>query len=343
MEEAEKKARGSSKASTSARRDAAAAAREQAEREEQLREAIRKTIEAHDEFRVQLEDLAAARGGEMAQAALQFKRDMEELGKLAAEGEVSAEDLATAEKLLAEQYRETTAAIEERLNPGRQVLDDLRFQIELTEMATQAERDRAIFLRDNINATADMAQEYADLNKVLDEQREKIEIADQFRSHWEDAFASIFDGTKSVKEAFSDLASAIIADIARIAAQKLVEQLFGGYGTEGGGLASLGSFFENAKGNVFDHGMPVTAFAKGGIVSRPTIFPMARGMGLMAEAGPEAVMPLTRDNQGRLGVRAQGGGVVQNIYVEGRPDERTAYQIQQRAAERQTRASARNR
>ena len=50
-----------------------------------------------------------------------------------------------------------------------------------------------------------------------------------------------------------------------------------------------------------------TAFARGGIVTGPTIFPMARGMGLMGEAGPEAVMPLTRIG-GKLGVQATGGG-----------------------------------
>jgi hypothetical protein len=49
-------------------------------------------------------------------------------------------------------------------------------------------------------------------------------------------------------------------------------------------------------------------FARGGIVDRPTIFPMAHGMGLMGEAGPEAVMPLTRTAGGELGVKAEGNG-----------------------------------
>lgn len=52
----------------------------------------------------------------------------------------------------------------------------------------------------------------------------------------------------------------------------------------------------------------VTAFAKGGVVSGPTYFGMAGGLGLMGEAGPEAVMPLTRGPDGRLGVAAGGGG-----------------------------------
>ncbi|WP_320176623.1 hypothetical protein [Roseovarius pacificus] len=79
--------------------------------------------------------------------------------------------------------------------------------------------------------------------------------------------------------------------------------MFGGGG--GGGL--LGWLFPNAKGNAFDGGR-VTAFAKGGVVSQPTVFPMANGAGLMGEAGPEAVMPLARLANGRLGVEARGGG-----------------------------------
>jgi lambda family phage tail tape measure protein len=74
----------------------------------------------------------------------------------------------------------------------------------------------------------------------------------------------------------------------------------------------------NAKGNAFDRA-GITAFARGGIVNTPTLFAHANGgsfmRGLMGEAGPEAIMPLGRDRQGRLGVRGGAGGsqVVVNI------------------------------
>lgn len=61
----------------------------------------------------------------------------------------------------------------------------------------------------------------------------------------------------------------------------------------------------NANGNAFDRGV-VQAFASGGIVSSATMFPMRGGMGVMGEAGPEAIMPLTRVG-GKLGVAAAGG------------------------------------
>ena len=63
--------------------------------------------------------------------------------------------------------------------------------------------------------------------------------------------------------------------------------------------SSFGGFFS---GGLSMPGLSITAHAKGGLVNKPTVFPMAHGMGLMGEAGPEAIMPLARDSQGRLGV-----------------------------------------
>ena len=65
----------------------------------------------------------------------------------------------------------------------------------------------------------------------------------------------------------------------------------------------------DAKGDAFRYGHRITAYAQGGLVNKPTVFAMANGgIGLMGEAGTEAVMPLTRDRNGRLGVYAQGQG-----------------------------------
>ena len=72
----------------------------------------------------------------------------------------------------------------------------------------------------------------------------------------------------------------------------------------------------NAKGNVFSGGN-VVPFAKGGIVNRPTVFPMKNGMGLMGEAGPEAVMPLSRGANGKLGVSAAPMNVIINNNAPG--------------------------
>ncbi len=71
--------------------------------------------------------------------------------------------------------------------------------------------------------------------------------------------------------------------------------------------AMLGSCAETgfARGGVFRGGR-VQPFAAGGVVAAPTYFPMAGGAGLMGEAGPEAILPLGRGPDGRLGVAAGG-------------------------------------
>lgn len=65
-----------------------------------------------------------------------------------------------------------------------------------------------------------------------------------------------------------------------------------------------------AMGNALAGGR-VIPFALGGVVTAPKFFPMADGMGLMGEAGPEAVMPLARGPDGKLGVTVSGGGGAQ--------------------------------
>jgi len=82
---------------------------------------------------------------------------------------------------------------------------------------------------------------------------------------------------------------------------------FTGTGIEG--LLASGSF---AQGGAFEGGRSLTEFAHGGaltnmIVNRPTLFPMAKGAGLMGEAGAEAIVPLTRMSSGDLGVQSLPG------------------------------------
>ena len=79
--------------------------------------------------------------------------------------------------------------------------------------------------------------------------------------------------------------------------------------------AMLGSGAETgfARGGVFRGGR-VQPFAAGGVVAAPTYFPMAGGAGLMGEAGPEAILPLGRGPDGRLGVAA-GGAAARPVSV----------------------------
>ncbi|MBB5274238.1 phage-related minor tail protein [Rhizobium rosettiformans] len=60
----------------------------------------------------------------------------------------------------------------------------------------------------------------------------------------------------------------------------------------------------------------VMPFAEGGVVAAPTYFPMSGGMGLMGEAGAEAILPLKRGADGALGVAAEGGGGTTVIHFQ---------------------------
>ncbi|HCT5774718.1 TPA: phage tail tape measure protein [Enterobacter hormaechei] len=64
------------------------------------------------------------------------------------------------------------------------------------------------------------------------------------------------------------------------------------------------NFTFNAKGNVYDS--PSLSAYSNGVFQTPQLFAFAKGAGVFAEAGPEAIMPLTRAADGSLGVRAVG-------------------------------------
>lgn len=113
----------------------------------------------------------------------------------------------------------------------------------------------------------------------------------------------VFDGMK-LSDALRTVATSVI-DATYSAAMRPVTSQFGSLIAQGITGLFGGAF---AKGAAFSSGQ-VTAFAKGGVVTGPTTFPMAGGRtGLMGEAGAEAILPLTRGADGSLGVRAQGGG-----------------------------------
>jgi lambda family phage tail tape measure protein len=159
------------------------------------------------------------------------------------------------------------------------------------------------------------------------------EISKNAFSGMEDAFVSYMKTGKWSSKEFVD---AIISDLMRMTVQMTITANLAkalGMGSKAIGdwwnssaptdaefAAADASFTPKAKGGAYVGG--VEKFAKGGtfsnsIVSKPTLFKFAKGTGMMGEAGAEAIMPLTRDSSGKLGVSASGaGGGVQNVKVE---------------------------
>jgi tape measure domain-containing protein len=104
----------------------------------------------------------------------------------------------------------------------------------------------------------------------------------------------------AISQIAQNLANRLIDLAFRPIETALINAFSGGGGSGGGGF--LASLFGFAKGGVFAGGQELTAFARGGVVNRPTVFPFSRGIGLMGESGPEAIVPLRRGRDGRLGV-----------------------------------------
>jgi lambda family phage tail tape measure protein len=121
--------------------------------------------------------------------------------------------------------------------------------------------------------------------------------ANAFSSSISRAFKDAVIGGKDFESVLSSLA----LKLAGLALDKAIQPVSNLLGNLVGGLFSA---FGLANGGVVAGGV-IKPFAQGGVVTAPTLFPLARGLGLMGEAGAEAVLPLARGADGALGVRTQ--------------------------------------
>ncbi|HVH03302.1 MAG TPA: phage tail tape measure protein [Amaricoccus sp.] len=157
--------------------------------------------------------------------------------------------------------------------------------------------------------------------------------------------------TSSIRSAFEgvifdgDRLSDALANLGRsISGKVLSNALAPVQSAVGGGMQSiLSGILPFARGAAFGAGR-VAAFARGGVVDGPAHFPMRGGVGLMGEAGPEAILPLARGSDGRLGIRSGGGGgavhVTMNIST---PDAAGFRRSQTQVAAEMSRAISRGR
>lgn len=109
-----------------------------------------------------------------------------------------------------------------------------------------------------------------------------------------------------------------------------------------GGLIAGGRSAAFGSGGVLAAGR-VRPFAGGGIVAAPTYFPLGGGLGLMGEAGPEAILPLRRGSDGRLGVAAAGERPVAVTVNIATPDSESFRRSEAQVAASLARAVARGR
>lgn len=149
----------------------------------------------------------------------------------------------------------------------------------------------------------------AGVDKLKTKTEELKDTANEMKDTFKSAFKDLAKGAKSFGEVVKD----VLNKIADRLLDSAFDNLWGGVtsGKSGGGFLGslLGSIFPSAKGNVFSNGSALKAYAKGGIVNGATTFPMRGNQtGLMGEAGPEAIVPLSRGPGGKLGIQSSGGG-----------------------------------
>lgn len=145
--------------------------------------------------------------------------------------------------------------------------------------------------------------------------------ADLFKKATTSMEDALVELTLTGKLSFKSLADSIIGDIVRMSSKMLVSDLFKmiGFGgnplvaqansAPGDALENLFKLLPNAKGNVFNSSS--LSNYSNNVYNTPKVFAFAKGAGVFGEAGPEAIMPLTRDAKGRLGVRASNDGQMQ--------------------------------
>ena len=189
-----------------------------------------------------------------------------------------------------------------------------------SELLLQARQKHIDLTPEEINAIHQQAQAYGQMRDELDKTKEAIAFAkDVVKGFFTDLVTNIRQG-QNIWDALGNAAlnalNKIIDKLLDKTLNSLLDQLFSGGGSggaSGGGfIGMLASIFAN--GGAFGSG-GIMPFASGGaftngVVSSPTLFAFANGgaLGVMGEAGPEAIMPLHRGSDGSLGVRMSDAG-----------------------------------
>ena len=321
-------------------------------------------------------------GGEAGAKAERMKEEVRllvEAQNLTKNISINRKNLATAEKIANDALRRN----EELKNAGQ--LTDLQYAISNTKIKERqvalSEKEVAS-MKKQLDAADEKGRPAAQSNYDIAVQKlESLKlVANETGAMIEQSLGNAFEGafngliTKSMtaRQAFASFTNSILADIAKIIAQEMRSQLLSAIirPLAGAALSGLGNLAQsagaiqftnissdpnmigpmkptfssvNAKGGVYS-GAGISAHS-GTIVSSPTVFPFAKGVGLMGEAGPEAILPLKRNAQGKLGVVTENAGQSKgNLYnitvnVQSKQGENPE-QFGQRAAEAMMRSVA---
>jgi hypothetical protein len=219
-------------------------------------------------------------------------------------------------------------------------LEKLNAQVNLLQLDILAQTNPALaehvdLLREHVDLLRQRAAALDEATKKQEENnnsfgksfQDGIKSMGDLASNLGASFASAFEGmadqlTEFVttgKMKFRDFAASVLKDISKMIIRYAIFNAVKGILNAFNPAAAAAPLVQAANGRVFAQNS-IQPFARGGIVDRPTLFPFAKGTGLMGEAGPEAIIPLKRGRDGKLGVAGGGGGttnVVVNVDASG--------------------------
>lgn len=228
-------------------------------------------------------------------------------------------------------------------------IDRLRFEYDLLNQAERIKQSLSEKGKQLLDQEITQTMALRDAQVSLREQQQQLKDND-WVGGMQSGFQSLVDGAQSLNETmtqattgafnkmgdslaafvttgklnFKDLAGSILQDISKMLIQfamlRLAKAAVGMF-ADGGAFGSSG-LLALAKGGAFNT-HSIQYYANGDIFNKPTAFRHAGGLGVMGEAGPEAVMPLTRGPNGKLGVQVfgnqqsnQSAGVVNQVQID---------------------------
>ncbi|MBL0787794.1 phage tail tape measure protein [Klebsiella michiganensis] len=250
-------------------------------------------------------DKARDRMKEMADIRTDFLKQQRDLQRDFSRGEIS-EDL----------YKQQTEALKTALDERLTIQEDYYKKVD------EQQSDWRAGISDSLMNYVDQA---ADLSSMAASATSEIlnNATNSISSNMTDVLTGAVSFKEGISNVFTSMGETIIKTLIQVATQALITKAIlsmvgGGYGSmfssilgsagsasSGTAIQSAGANFSfNALGGVYDS--PSLSAYSGGVYSTPQYFAFAKGAGVFGEAGPEAIMPLTRGADGSLGVRAVG-------------------------------------
>ena len=307
-----------------------------AEQEKKANDELKKSMEAVSKQVAEFKDRAA------------FER---EYGELIAQGTLpaTAKQYLETRKVVEETIRAAEAALAKAEADGASAdeIERQRKELERIKGEGRAEQDRVAGGDAPGRVIGDaIIRIQGELNELMNVGNQVVGAATAIGDAFGNSFKGVITGSMTAKEAlasffssvaeyFADMVAKMIAKWITLAILNTIVKIFPGGGGFSANAAGFGGNFDAgipalggipdysgafAKGGTFAQN-GIVPYANGGIVNRPTMFKFARGgamaTGVMGEAGPEAIMPLKRGADGKLGVASAGGSnVTVNVSVD---------------------------